>query len=54
MADTDIDHLKYTTQVVNDALRLYPSGHTIVRHARQPTSIGGHEVPPGRIVAVNV
>jgi len=44
----------YTTHVVNEALRLYPSGHTIVRHAHSSASLAGQEVSPGRIVAVSV
>lgn len=54
IVDADIGLLAYTTQVVDEALRLYPSGHTIVRHAHQRASLAGHEVPPGRIVAVSV
>jgi len=54
VAAGEIDQLRYTSQVVNEALRLYPSGHTIVRHAHQGASIAGHEVPRGRIVAVSV
>ena len=52
--DADLDQLEYTTQVVNEALRLFPSGHTIVRHACRRTSLAGHAVEPGRIVAVSV
>ena len=54
ISDSGIDQLVYTTHVVNEALRLYPSGHTIVRHAHSSASLAGHEVPPGRIVAVSV
>lgn len=54
VAETDIDQLRYTAQVINEALRLYPSGHTIVRHAHTTARIAGHEVPPGRIVAISV
>ncbi len=54
LAGTHLDGLRYTAQVVNEALRLFPSGHTIVRHAHQPASISGHEVPAGRVVAISV
>jgi len=50
----DLDRLALTAHVVNEALRLYPSGHTIVRHARDRAEIAGLEVAPGRIVAVSV
>lgn len=54
ITDIDVDRLAYTAQVVNEALRLYPSGHTIVRHAHEAVHICGHDVPPGRIVAISV
>jgi cytochrome P450 len=53
-ADVGVDALPFTAQVVDEALRLYPSGHTIVRRVCEPTTLGGHEEPVGRIVAVSV
>jgi cytochrome P450 len=53
-ADVGADALPFTGQVVDEALRLYPSGHTIVRRVSEPTTLGGYEEPVGRIVAVSV
>ncbi|MGH9154352.1 MAG: cytochrome P450 [Acidimicrobiales bacterium] len=47
IVDTDVDQLRHTDQVVNEALALYPCGHTIVRRAREATTVSGHEVRPG-------
>jgi len=41
----DLDALRYTTQVLNETMRLYPAGHTVVRRS---------VVPPRRIVAVSI
>jgi len=49
-----LERLRYTAQVLNETMRLYPAGHTVVRRARQPTTLAGHVLPPGRIVAVSV
>lgn len=45
--------LTYTTQVVHEALRLYPPVHTLVRRASQGGEVLGCPVPEGRIVAVS-
>lgn len=50
----DVEGLQYASQVVHEALRLYPSGHTIVRRAHEPVQLSGYDVPPGRIIAVSV
>lgn len=49
-----LEQLTYTGQVVDEVLRLYPPGHTLVRTAATGTELLGREVPPGRIVAVSV
>lgn len=49
-----VERLRYAAQVVDETMRLYPAGHTVVRHAHDPTLLGGHEAPAGRIVAVSV
>ena len=54
IGEQDIDKLAYTHQVINEAMRLYPSGHTIVRRAHDAAAVAGYGVPPGRIVAVSV
>lgn len=50
----DVDALRYTAQVVNEAMRLYPPAHTVVRRASAPTELLGYPVDKGRIVAVNI
>jgi cytochrome P450 len=50
----DLERLTYTSQVVDEVLRMYPPGHTLVRKATTTTELLGREVPPGRIVAVSV
>jgi cytochrome P450 len=49
-----IERLEYTTQVIDETLRLCPAAHTVVRHGHDPTTIGGHGAPAGRIVAVSI
>lgn len=48
------DDLPYTRQVVNEALRLYPPAHTVVRRTAAPTELLGYPLPEGHIVAVNI
>lgn len=50
----DVKQLTYTQQVINESLRLYPPGHTLVRRARVDTEVLGRPVPAKRIVAVSV
>jgi cytochrome P450 len=50
----DVEQLPYVTQVVNEAMRLYPPAHTVVRRAAVDTELLGYPVPKGRIVAVNI
>ncbi len=50
----DVDRLPYTTQVINEAMRLYPPAHTVVRRAVEDTELAGYQVDKGRIVAVNI
>jgi cytochrome P450 len=53
-AGSDVKALRYTAQVVDEAMRLYPPAHTLPRRAGAPTRLMGHEIPEGRIVAVSV
>ncbi|MGH9177225.1 MAG: cytochrome P450 [Acidimicrobiales bacterium] len=50
----DGDALPFTTQVVNEAMRLYPPAHTVVRKAAAATELLGYPVEPGRIMAVSI
>jgi len=50
----DLPRLAYTAQVVDETMRLYPPGHTLVRHAHQATTLDGREVAPGHLVAISI
>jgi cytochrome P450 len=50
----DIGRLPYVAQVIDEAMRLYPPAHTVVRRANADTELLGYPVPAGRIVAVNI
>ena len=50
----DVDALPYTTQVVNEAMRLYPPAHTVVRKTAADTELLGYPLAAGRIVAVSI
>lgn len=50
----DIDKLRYTAQVIDESMRLYPPAHTVVRRASADTELLGYPVENGRIVAVNI
>lgn len=50
----DVKQLAYTKQVINESMRLYPPGHTLVRRAVVDTEVVGRSVPAGRIVGVSV
>jgi cytochrome P450 len=50
----DVDQLPYTAQVIDEAMRLYPPAHTVVRRASEATELLGYPVEKGRIVAVNI
>ena len=54
VAAADLPHLAYVTQVLDETMRLYPPGHTLVRHARAATTLDGQAVPAGHLVAVSV
>src|SRR5262249_24072397 len=41
----DLTHLKYTKQVILEAMRLYPSVWILPRFANQEVIIGGHRIP---------
>ena len=52
-APEDVEQLRYTGQVVDEVLRLYPPGHTVVRTAVEDVRLLDYEVPQGRIVALS-
>jgi cytochrome P450 len=49
-----VEALHYTGQVVEETLRLYPAGVGIARMARRPTTLAGHRIRRGTIVAIPV
>ena len=53
-ATYEVDALPYTAAVINEAMRLYPPAHTVVRRAAERTELLGYQVDEGRIVAVNI
>lgn len=48
----DLGRLSYTTQVVQEAVRLYPPVWMLPRISRQPDTIGGYDVPAGADVLI--
>ena len=50
----DLPHLRFTSMVVDEALRLYPLGHTLLRKATADDEVCGHRIPAGQIMAVSV
>jgi len=49
----DLRHLEYTSMVVQEALRLYPSAWTISRKALKDDKLGEHEIPAGSTVMLS-
>jgi cytochrome P450 len=49
-----VDALSYTSQVVDETLRLYPAGVGIARMACRPTTLGGRPIRRGTIIAIPV
>ncbi|NJP66795.1 cytochrome P450 [Streptomyces spiramenti] len=50
----DLAAMPYALQVFEEALRLYPSAPIVPRLARQDTVLGGHTVPAGSRLLVNL
>ncbi|HTY50840.1 MAG TPA: cytochrome P450 [Steroidobacteraceae bacterium] len=48
-----VQALAYTSQVVNEALRLYPPGWLLSRRTVEPDVLGGYEVPAGTDVLLS-
>ena len=49
----DFIRLKYTGQVVREAMRIWPPVWTIARRATSDCEIGGYHVPPGTIMLMS-
>ncbi|HVE47075.1 MAG TPA: cytochrome P450 [Acidimicrobiales bacterium] len=50
----DIALLSHTSHVIQETMRLYPAGHTLVRRSREASAFGAHRIPAKRIVAISV
>jgi cytochrome P450 len=50
----DLDELRYTEQVVNEALRLYSPIHSLSRVALEADTIGGYHLPAGAVIYVSL
>lgn len=50
----DLPKLPYTLQVLSEAMRLYPPGHTPGRVAARDVTLGGERLPAGTLVLVSV
>ena len=48
----DLARLRFTAQVINEAMRLYPPVWMLSRIAQQPDEIGGYHVPAGSDVLI--
>ncbi len=48
----DLPKLKYTEQVIKEALRLYPPAWTFSREAITDLRIGGYDVPAGSVIQI--
>jgi cytochrome P450 len=46
----DLPRLRFTEQVVKEALRLYPAVYSMLREARHDDELGGYRVPAGTTV----
>lgn len=51
---TDIPNLRYTKQVFDEALRLYPPVPALVRRVVRPAMLDGYEIPGGSRVLISI
>ncbi|MFT3698537.1 MAG: cytochrome P450 [Kofleriaceae bacterium] len=50
----DLPQLPYTLAVLEETMRLHPPAYMTGRQANVPIDLGGHHLPAGSIVAVNI
>ncbi|MFN8528383.1 MAG: cytochrome P450 [Anaerolineae bacterium] len=50
----DLPNLRYTEQVVKEAMRLYPPAWGITRETVEETQLGGYTIPKGSVAILNV
>ena len=49
-----LDRLVVTTQVLKEAMRLYPPAPVLTRHVAEPVEIGGQSVGAGTLVVIPI
>jgi cytochrome P450 len=49
-----LDTMPYNLAVIEEAMRLHPPAYMTGRETKRPIRIGGHDIPAGAIVAVNI
>ena len=49
----DVPHLKYTVQVIEEAMRLYPAAWVVARGAIGADEIGGYPIPAGSMISIS-
>lgn len=49
----DLPHLRWTRQVVDESLRLYPPAWVVTRRSLGPDHLAGHAVPEGTLVLIS-
>ena len=49
----DLPRLNFTRAVVDESMRLYPPAWVMVRHAAQPTTLAGRDVPAGTTILLS-
>ena len=50
----DLPALPYNLAVVEEAMRLHPPAYMVGRQASEDITLGGHHLPAGAIVAINI
>jgi cytochrome P450 len=50
----DLESLHWTRKVIDETMRLFPPGHTLVRRATTDVVVDGCPLPAGRIVAISL
>ena len=49
----DVENLKYTKAVVDEALRIFPPGWVVSRRALEKDNLGGYEIPENAVIIIS-